>query len=215
MQNSKQESKKKKFRLFKKIGATALLAALRFLDKKFIDKIPNTDIQNMARLLLMPFVGTIKALSDGNPRNAEQISAIWRKWTNSELYEYSIATSNKYLERIPDEHLREAISHLSLPLLGMIQIFTDDDPNNNAQLKSSWSEFIKDGKTHKVVLQHLLIPMLEAAIKDPDTEELIISLIKTALENSTGILPISYAAYLPETPNSFIDEVVIDPDDLA
>jgi len=179
---------KDKVKIISNVAASLILAALKLIDSLFISKIPNADVKAGLRLLLNPIRGMVQALSDENPRNAEQVAEIWTKWAGTDLVGFSGDKIQGLIARIENPQFQKPLSILVVPTLNMIQIFTDDDPNNAEQLKNNWLEFIASPDTHQVVLNDLLEPALSGVIQDEATLAIILSLIAEALEKGTGSL---------------------------
>ena len=133
-------------------------------------------------MLLAPIRQMINALNDQDPQNAEQVEALWKKFANTDLADYSQSTLSNLIGTIKDPNLRPALSTLVVPTVNMLRIVTDDDPNNEAQIKTQWQAFVKDPSTHKVVLDHMLAPTLYGLIKNVELVEYILSVIADILD---------------------------------
>ena len=57
----------------------------------FIKRIPDANVRIGLSLLLNPIRGMIKVLSDEDPKNAQQVRDIWKKFTNTDLSDYRYA----------------------------------------------------------------------------------------------------------------------------
>ena len=171
-----------KTRAFSPIVRLVILQGLNFLKNKFINNIQVPKVREGMSKLLEPIRETVRELSDGDPKNEEQVKETWSKFANTELYDFTSETVQEQLARIEDANLRSALSHLAVPTTKMIQIMTDENPDNAAQLKEHWGEFVANPTTHEIVLNDLLIPLVISRIPDEDTQQFIIGLLRDILQ---------------------------------
>lgn len=174
-----------KIRVISKTIASLVLFAINFIEKKFVEKVPNDDVRAGLKLLLNPIRGMVNALSDENPRNAEQIAELWKKWAGNDLVNFGDARLQVLIGNIENDQLRRPLSIIVVPTLNMVRIFTDDNPNNVDQLKENWLSFISSQETHEVVLVDLLEPALDK-ILDKEVVDFILAIITEALEQQFG-----------------------------
>jgi len=179
---------KEKVKIISKTVAGLITFALGLIEKYFISKVPNEDVKAGLRLLLNPVKGMVDALSDENPRNSEQVADLWKKWAGTDLVGFGGEKLQVLIGKIEDPKFKRPLSILVVPTLNMVKIFTDDDPNNEEQLKQNWLGFIQNPDTHEVVLYDLIEPTLLNVIKDEAAVAFIITLIAEALEKGTGSL---------------------------
>jgi hypothetical protein len=173
---------KEKTKLISDVIKMLLLSFLNGIDKFLIKRIPVEDVRIGLTMLLSPIRSMINALNDDEPKNDEQVRELWRKFSNTDLADYSETTLHKLIATIKNEHIRPALSTIVVPTVNMLRIVTDEDPDNEAQLETLWMSFLRNPETHDVVLDHLLEPMLSSVIKNPDLVEYILQTIADILE---------------------------------
>lgn len=161
------------------IAITQLLGAIESL---FISKVKSQVVQEGLRLTLNPVRATVNALADGEPRNAEQVEAIWKEFTNVQVTQFADQKIHDALLKIEDEHVRGGLSTISMPIVNMLRIVTDANPKDGQQIKEMWLQFIQDPNTHEVVAEHLVIPMIEAKINNAELAQLLKTLLKGAFD---------------------------------
>ena len=91
-----------------------------------------------------------------------------------------LATSivRERIDNIGNERVRRGLTLLAAPVLGGVEILTDEDPDNASQAENILDTFILDPETQEFVIAELAVPVLENVIKDP----LILSFVLEALE---------------------------------
>lgn len=183
-----------KIKILSKLAANLVLMAIAFIETRLIDRIPVEDVKVGMKLLLQPIRNMVVALSDDEPRNNEQLRELWRKFANVELSDYTENTIRNLVAKIKNPKVQRPIGTVAVPVVNMIRIFTDNNPDNDRQVEELWKAFVKDPATHATVLEDLLEPVLRGAIKDEATVNFILTLIAEALKQGTGNLSKEQAA---------------------
>lgn len=169
------------------IAKMIILPALNLVEKRFIDRIPADDVKNGLKIFLTPVRNMVEALSDEEPRNAEQVREIWRKFVNLDLTDFSQSVVLRLIGKIKNEEVRRPLATVASPVVDMVRVSTDTDPRNEEQIKALWLAFIQDPNTHVVVLEDLLEPALRATIKDAETIQFILQIVAEALRAGTEL----------------------------
>jgi len=112
-------------------------------------------------LLSAPLLGSIDALSDENINDTEQLRAIWQSFLNKEVYEFTDLEVQEAIQEIDDENVREGLSALAVPLVQMLKVVTDENPNNTEQLRNMWADFVASDSTKRVFLENMIGPGLD------------------------------------------------------
>lgn len=163
--------------------AWIIQASLNFVENRFIGRIPNSDVRAGAKLLLDPIRKMVKALSDEEPRNEEQIRDLWRQFINTDFTDYSAAQLDKLVSGIGNEQLKAVLATLIAPAMDLTRAVTDDNPANDEQAKEILDKFIENPDAHDVLLSDILAPVLRRVINDEPTVAFILTIIGQALEN--------------------------------
>lgn len=166
----------------KKFVSRLVLAALATVDSFFISKIKNAVVQEGLRRLVAPLRAVTVALADDNPRNEEQVLEIFKKFANQDVPEYAQGQIEAALNKVDDANVRQVLATLSTPVIQMLRVTTDGDPNNKAQLKALFDEFVKSPATQDVAVQHIVLPLVAAKIKDPALREWLLSILVDLLD---------------------------------
>lgn len=165
----------------KVIISRLVLTALASIDAFFISKIKNTTVKNGLRSALAPVRETALALCDDNPRNDEQVEAIWKQYANIDLPVLAEGEIANALNQVEDADVRVVLTTLSNPVVNMLRVVTDGDPNNKAQLRAMFQAFVNDAGTQEVAVEHILIPLIEKKVKDETLRAFLLTLISEGL----------------------------------
>lgn len=163
--------------IFKKSLQKILLAALALVDSFFISKIKSKPVQNGLRLNLEPVKQSVIAFTDDNPRNEEQLEAIWKSFANTELPDYSQNEIHAAIQKVEDADVREVLETISMPTVNLLRIVTDEDPNNKEQIRAMFNAFVKSPATQQVAVDHILVPLIESKVKDEALRMFLLELI--------------------------------------
>lgn len=167
--------------------ARLVVAALSSVDAFFISKIKSTIVREGLRKLLRPIQDSALAFADDNPRNDEQLEAIWKGFAHVELPDYAEGQITSAIAKIKDENVRTVLGTVSNPVVNMLRLVTDEDPNNEEQLKLMLKAFVTDPETQHVAIENILIPLIEAKVKDETLRAWLIDLIRNGLFNEGDI----------------------------
>jgi hypothetical protein len=106
---------------------------------------------------------TLTALGDADPDNKAQLREIWlNNFVNQDLTDFSDDFIAAKLELIEDENAREGLRHLAPEVIGMIRLLSDDNPNNQEQIRTAWADFVASAETKGVVFDRILSPGMDA-----------------------------------------------------
>ena len=161
--------------------AELLKASLIYVESRFIELIKDEDVKQGVSKANEVMINMINIMSDGLPNTSERVKAIWLEFINQDLVDLGQIKLEDLAEKINDPKLRAIITLLIAPIVDTIQVLTDGKPNADNEIKSIWTDFIKNGSTQDTIIEGLLIPLLETVIKDKSTVRFIGSLIKLAL----------------------------------
>lgn len=162
--------------------ARLVVAALAAIESFFISKIKSQVVQKGIRLSLAPVQQTVIALGDDNPRNEEQVEAIWKKFANQDLANFSEDEVSAALDKIQDVHIRTVLEALSRPTIGLLRVVTDEDVHDGEQIKALFTVFIQSKETQAIAIEHVVIPLLVEKIKDEGLRNFIIEFLKGSLD---------------------------------
>lgn len=158
-------AEKKKFKLPRLVG-NVVAVLLRKVSGIFIDKIPDEETRKGAEGMVKALSNTARALSDDNPRDKEQIREIYRKFTNTDLLPLADSKSVDALSRIKNERIREPLLVLQPVLVDIVNLMSDDNPENEEQVNAYWQQVLRDGKLLDILSEVVFPDAVEAANYD-------------------------------------------------
>jgi len=123
----------------------------------------------------------VKAVSDGNPENAEQTEAIVRGFVSEDAIPLVDGYVDEQVARINNERVRLGLGLLSVPLVDALRILSDDNPRNAEQAEDVLDTFILNPDAQSFILKDLMIPVLGKVIKEPVLLDFILDSLADAL----------------------------------
>lgn len=163
--------------LVKNLVKSALIA----IDTFFVSKIKNSIVQAHLHSLFNPIRQMVDALADGDPRDAEQVQAIAKKYLNVELSALAGEDLQAAIEKVKDPNVKAVLNALAPEFVGMLQDISDEDPDNAEQLSGRLKAIINSEAKQAILVENIFIPILEAKIKDESLRAFIIEIIRAAL----------------------------------
>lgn len=147
-------------KLFDKAWGGLIKVAFRTIMQLFAAKIKNEKILAVVQTTIIPAEQMVDALSDEDPDNDAQILAIVRRYTNAQLLPKVEATYEEYEARIGDEKLRKVADVASQYVFTMGAIYTDENPDNDAQFRTYTEQFLEDPENQRVLLQEVAFKVI-------------------------------------------------------
>lgn len=168
----------------KKVIAAFILAALNFAETRLLSVVPKNGWDEIILSLKIVFNDVraiVTALTDDNPLNKEQVKAILQSSAQKDAPTILRALFQRAEGQVKAQELKSFIRLLSSPSINTVLLMTDDDPNNETQLKAMLTEFYKDPATKAEFVEGILVPFLTAQIKDEQLRNFILDLIRNGL----------------------------------
>jgi hypothetical protein len=136
------------------MGLDALIAAV---SKSPIAKAGLESVKNR-------LIQTTSALADADPNDTEQLEKIWLKqFVGEDVYEIGAEQFQAGLAKIQSERLKRLAAHIGRYGLEVVKLVTDDDPNNEAQLREHLAKFFEDAETEAIIVEDYVRAGLTAA----------------------------------------------------
>lgn len=168
----------------KKILAALILAAINFAETKLIAAVPKSGWDEVAlsiKILFTDVRSIVTALTDENPKNKEQVLAILQDSAQKDAPTILKALFQRAETQVKAQELKSFIRLLSSPSTNTVLLMTDDNPENEAQLKAMLTEFYKDPANKAEFVNGIVVPFLNAQVQDEALRSFIIDLIRNGL----------------------------------
>lgn len=158
-----------------------VLGFIAAIDVYLVDRVKSPVAKRSIRSLLNPLKSITNALSDDNPKNDEQVEAIVKLYINQEVPVFASGEIAAALDKIQDENVKAVLNTVAEPVLEMVRLISDDNPNNGAQLKELVDTFVKSKNTQDIAVIHILLPLVEEKVPDGPFKDVLLTIIKDVL----------------------------------
>lgn len=117
---------------------------------------------------------TIAAITDDDANNSAQVAAVWMAYLNEDVIPAVGEALAPTLDKIESEETKALVKSLAATVVGSMLILTDEDGNNNDQLKSYFDEYVKSDEFRAVIMGQVRA-LAEKYSKDAGLIGLIVS----------------------------------------
>ena len=129
---------------------------------------------------------TIEAITDDNAANADQVAAVWLAYLNEDVIPAVGEAIAPTLDKIESAETRALVKSLAGTVVGSALLLTDNQDNNNAQLKAYFETYIKSDD-FRVVIVGQVRAIAEKYSKDKALIGLIISVFGAFFDLIQGV----------------------------
>lgn len=173
---------KQKDQSINKLVAVIAKLAVDFADKQ-VDKRVSDPLANEGVNLIFPLTHSIiEVLSDDNPDNSEQVKQEVLKWLNKPLADFMDEIIKALAERQEDENVKALLLFLGTRFIEVLRLLSDDDNHNKEQLAAFWESVVLDAVTHKLIVDHVVKPLLKRANATDSWIDFVVTIVNTTLE---------------------------------
>lgn len=95
---------------------------------------------------------TIEVITDDDANNSNQVAAVWMAYLNQDVIPAVGEALAPTLDKIESPETKELVKSLAATVVGAMLILTDEEGNNNEQLKSYFDEYVKSDEFRTVIL---------------------------------------------------------------
>lgn len=163
---------------FGKFWAKMLIGAIDILRKALGGYIADANLRMLYDLTLKPSTDIVNALSDENPDNGQQIAAIFQKHLNQAVIPFGSEQFEVIIAKIKDPALLSLVKATGVIPFAIAKIYTDENPDNDAQLKTYLESFVENPENQKDFLQAMRIWLGALFKNDP----MLLNFMMSALE---------------------------------
>lgn len=161
----------------------ALLSGLNLFESVIINKFPSEWVKRISKLTVSRFKLFGEALIDSDPNDKEQLEKIAKETIGStEFAELEKFAVSELATKIPNAKLAEVLLSTESLRLNFYLLLTDEDTNNNEQIKQLFEDFLHSEDFDKIAIT-LTELLADKYAKNPTVKEFLISLV-TTLVNS-------------------------------
>lgn len=117
---------------------------------------------------------TIAAITDDDANNSAQVAAVWMAYLNEDVIPAVGEALAPALDKIESPETKALVKSLAGIVVGSLLILTDEEGNNNDQLKSYFDEYVKSDEFRAVIMGQVRA-LAEKYSKDAGLIGLIVS----------------------------------------
>lgn len=158
-------------------------AALAIL-KGIINGIKDGPGKRALLLSFTPAENVITVLSDGNPRNDEQVAEVVNQFVSTDVPRFADMELVTLADKIQDEETKNFVLAGGDTLIDILRLLTDTDKDDKGQIKALLIEAGQDKEKRRAAI--LFAIDLAKEIKNEKTRDLLIGLLMGALEGGIG-----------------------------
>jgi hypothetical protein len=129
---------------------------------------------------------TIEAITDDNAANADQVAAVWLAYLNEDVIPAVGEAIAPTLDKIESAETRALVTSLAGTVVGSALLLTDNQDNNNAQLKAYFETYIKSDD-FRVVIVGQVRALAEKYSKDKALIGLIVTVFGAFFDLIQGV----------------------------
>lgn len=165
------------------VAKTVMNMSLNFFKSQVLKRVKDNQLATKGvEVAFIPISNTITVLNDEDGENQKQVAKVVLDWVNQPLAEYLDHIFTGLIEKHDDVNVEKLLMFAKNVILGVMKLYSDDDIENNVQLKLMFNNLLQDPETEKLLLQNVFKPLIEKKIKDTDTVEHIIQILDSTFD---------------------------------
>lgn len=142
-----------KVKLLNPISELIAKLGVNYLDDKVFAALEGKQLpQKLADAGFERIRQTIAAITDDDANNSAQVAAVWMAYLNQDVIPAVGEALAPTLDKIESPETKELVKSLAGTVVGAMLILTDEEGNNNEQLKSYFDEYVKSDEFRTVIL---------------------------------------------------------------
>ena len=164
-----------KVRLLNPISELIAKLGVNYLDDKVFQALEGKNLpQRLADAGFDRVRQTIAAITDDDANNRAQVAAVWMDYLNKDVIPAVGEALTPTLDKIESEETKALVKSLAGVVVGSLLILTDEEGNNNDQLKNYFDAYVKSDEFRTVVMGQVRA-LAEKYSKDAGLIGLIVS----------------------------------------
>lgn len=165
------------------VAKTVMNMSLNFFKSQVTKRLKDnpTAIKGV-EVAFIPITNTITVLNDEDAENQKQVTGVVLDWVNQPLAAYLDEIFTGLIEKHDDVNVEKLLLFAKNIVLGVMKLYSDDDMENNVQLKAMFNNLLQDPETEKLLLQNVFKPLIEKKVKDTDTVNHIVNILDSTFD---------------------------------
>ena len=149
------------------IWARLILANIDVLKEEIVLTLPQGVVKASIESLFHPIEEVVNVLSDSNDDNETQVNEVLKDYLNNDLSLLLDNYSVELIGTIKDPIVKHMVSLFVVPTIETLRAMSDDNKNNDEQLKEVWVDgFVKDKESQAAFFNGVIVPFVEKVGQD-------------------------------------------------
>jgi hypothetical protein len=164
-----------KVRLLNPISELIAKLGVNYLDDKVFQALEGKNLpQKLADAGFERVRQTIAAITDDDANNSAQVAAVWMAYLNEDVIPAVGEALTPTMDKIESLETKALVKSLAGVVVGSLLILTDEEGNNNDQLKNYFDAYVKSDEFRAVIMGQVRA-LADKYSKDKSLVGLIIS----------------------------------------
>lgn len=171
-----------KVKVINDMVAAIMKMGVNFAEKQVEKKVSDPLVSKGVDLIFPLSKELIEALSDNNADNAKQVHDIMLQWTNDELSNYLEEVISAMIVKQKNDDVKQILTFVMDNFILIVRLLSDSDEHNAEQMQALWEQILDDEKTHKIVIQHIVKPLLVKSGANGQWIDFVVEVADTAFK---------------------------------
>ena len=176
-----------KVKLLNPISKLIAGLGLSYLEPKVAEALKDGSLEEkLAGYAFQRMRQTVDVITDDEANNAAQVSGVWLAYLNEDVIPAVGVALTPTLDKIESLETRELVKSLAGTVIGSLLLLTDDEGQNNEQLKAYFDAYIKSDEFRTVIMGQVRA-LAERYSKDASLIALIVSVFGAFFDLIQGL----------------------------
>lgn len=161
--------------------AAILRAGIKFTEDQFKKRVRNPYLLDGVSLAFPFSTKVVNILNDENPDNNAQVRELLLDHVNGPIAEFLDRILTEKISAVEEENLKKILSFVKESGIDALEIISDDDTENNKQLKVFWETLLESKEFHDLVKYNIIVPFLLKRNVKEDVVTFVLDVIDLAI----------------------------------
>lgn len=161
--------------------AAILRVGIKFTEDQFKKRVKNPYLLDGISLAFPFSTKVVNILNDENPDNNAQVRELLLDHVNGPIAEFLDRILTEKISAVEEENLKKILDFIKESGIDALELLSDDDAENNKQLKAFWEALIESTEFHDLVKYNIIVPFLEKKNVKEDVIKFVLDVIDLAI----------------------------------
>jgi hypothetical protein len=169
--------------------AAILRTGIKFTEDQLKKRVRNPYLLDGVSLAFPFSTQVVNILNDENPENNAQVRELLLDHVNGPIAEFLDRILTEKISAVDEDNLRKILFFLKEKGIDALEILSDDDIENNKQLKAFWDALLESKEFHDLVKFSIIVPFLAKRNVKEDVITFVLEVIDLAIAgfNKTSV----------------------------